>query len=96
MTNMIPLSDALALEDRPLPHPGTVDSYTRTNAVDVVRVGVIGFGNWGPNIVRNLQGLERGEVVTICDRNPAVLSRAGVAFGGRQMLNAPRPGGEDA
>ena len=30
---------------------------------DVVRVGVIGYGYWGPNIVRNLSGLDRCEVV---------------------------------
>ena len=27
-------------------------------APDVVRVGVIGYGYWGPNIVRNLHGLD--------------------------------------
>ena len=28
-----------------------------------VRVGVIGYGYWGPNIVRNFHGLEHCEVV---------------------------------
>ena len=28
---------------------------------DVVRVGVIGYGYWGPNIVRNLHGLDNCE-----------------------------------
>jgi predicted dehydrogenase len=89
MANMIPLSDALALEDRPLPNAATVDCFTRTDAVDVVRVGVMGFGNWGPNIVRNFQSLERGEVVTICDRNPEVLRRAARMHRGVQVTTDP-------
>ena len=41
-----------------------------------VRVGVIGYGYWGPNIVRNLQALETADVVALCDKNPASLKRA--------------------
>ena len=43
---------------------------------NVVRVGVIGYGYWGPNIVRNFQGLESCEVVAVCDRSPDALKRA--------------------
>ena len=89
MANTIPLSDVLALEDRTQPNAAIVEGFTRTNAVDVVRVGVIGFGNWGPNIVRNLQSLERGEVVTICDRNPAVLRGAARMHRGVQVTTDP-------
>jgi predicted dehydrogenase len=42
---------------------------------DVLRVGVIGFGYWGPNIVRNFQGHEKADVVAVCDKNPKSLSR---------------------
>jgi len=42
---------------------------------DVVRVGVIGYGYWGPNIVRNFGALERCEVVSVCDKNPQALQR---------------------
>jgi len=42
----------------------------------MIRVGVIGYGYWGPNIVRNFHGLESTQVVTICDKNPASLLRA--------------------
>jgi predicted dehydrogenase len=42
----------------------------------MVRVGVIGYGYWGPRIVRNFHGIEGGEVAVICDKNPAVLQRA--------------------
>ena len=32
-----------------------------------VRVGVVGFGYWGPNLVRNLDRLKDAEVVAACD-----------------------------
>ena len=40
----------------------------------VIRVGVVGYGYWGPNIVRNLQSLPEARVVTMCDKNPRVLA----------------------
>jgi predicted dehydrogenase len=42
----------------------------------MIRVGVIGYGYWGPNIVRNLQGLDSAQVVAICDRSLAAQKRA--------------------
>ena len=35
----------------------------------MVKVGVIGFGYWGPNIVRNFNSLPDTEVVFICDKD---------------------------
>ena len=48
----------------------------------MLRVGVIGYGYWGPNIVRNFSGLEGARVGMICDRNPEALKRAGKSFPG--------------
>jgi predicted dehydrogenase len=42
----------------------------------MIRVGVIGYGYWGPNIVRNLQSLNSAQVVAICDRIPEAQKRA--------------------
>ena len=42
----------------------------------MIRVGVIGYGYWGPNVVRNLQALDSGLVVAICDRSQAARNRA--------------------
>src|ERR1700740_29374 len=42
---------------------------------DVLRVGVIGYGYWGPNIVRNFDGLEKAEVVGVCDKSQKSLDR---------------------
>jgi predicted dehydrogenase len=48
----------------------------RQPRTDAVRVGVIGYGYWGPNIVRNFQALEQCELVTLCDKSPDALRRA--------------------
>jgi len=42
----------------------------------MIRVGVIGYGYWGPNIVRNLHGLESTQVEMICDKSPGARARA--------------------
>ena len=46
----------------------------------MIRIGVIGYGYWGPNIVRNFHGIEGGEVAVVCDKNPDTLKRAHRAF----------------
>lgn len=45
-----------------------------------LRIAVIGYGYWGPNIVRNLQSLEGAEVAAVCDRDPKALARVRQAF----------------
>lgn len=42
----------------------------------VVKVGIVGFGYWGPNLARNFQNSPLFELVWICDRNPQRLSEA--------------------
>lgn len=46
----------------------------------MVRVGVIGYGYWGPNIVRNLHNVNNASVVAVCDREPANLQRVKKTF----------------
>jgi predicted dehydrogenase len=41
----------------------------------MIRMGVIGYGYWGPNIVRNFHNTEGVKVVAVCDGNPAALKR---------------------
>src|SRR5512145_370849 len=45
-----------------------------------MRVGVIGCGYWGPNLIRNLLENRRCESVTICDRDRESLERARQRF----------------
>jgi predicted dehydrogenase len=46
----------------------------------MLRVGIIGYGYWGPQIARNFQGIEDCEVAVICDKNPAVHQRIRRAY----------------
>ena len=48
----------------------------------MLKFGVVGYGYWGPNIVRNLRGLEGCEVVGICDQSPAAQKRIQAAHPG--------------
>jgi predicted dehydrogenase len=41
----------------------------------MIRIGVIGYGYWGPNIVRNFHAHESSEVVMVCDKSPKSLER---------------------
>ena len=42
--------------------------------------GVIGYGYWGPNIVRNLMSLDGSEVKAIADVSPNAQARARKAY----------------
>jgi predicted dehydrogenase len=75
---------------RAVPAVGSIEADrsqpVHTRPVDkprsAVRVGVIGYGYWGPNIVRNLSGLETCELAAVCDKNPAALKRVTRAYPG--------------
>jgi predicted dehydrogenase len=47
-----------------------------------VNFGVIGYGYWGPNVVRNLASLEDSQVVAIAELSPAAQKRAQKAYPG--------------
>ena len=71
-------------------HPLVPEIYEkRTHAepdpADPVRVGVIGYGYWGPNVVRNLHSVENCRIVAICDQNPSALRRASRSLAGIEL-----------
>jgi len=43
---------------------------------NLINVGVIGFGYWGPNIVRNFMGIKGVSVQSICDRDAGASQKA--------------------
>jgi predicted dehydrogenase len=47
---------------------------------DVVRVGIIGYGYWGPNLARNFHTSLGSRVVAICDQRSDALRRAGQEY----------------
>jgi predicted dehydrogenase len=61
----------------------------------MIKIGVIGYGYWGPNIVRNFNGIDGARVETICDSNAQSLDRARKSYPNirltqdcREVLNA--------
>jgi predicted dehydrogenase len=46
----------------------------------MIKFGVIGYGYWGPNVVRNLDLLDKTEVLAVCDKSPASRKRAQKAY----------------
>jgi len=53
----------------------------------MIKVGVIGYGYWGPNIVRNLRGLEGCQLVGVCDQSPAARKKIQAAHPGVQVYS---------
>jgi predicted dehydrogenase len=45
----------------------------------MIKVGIIGYGYWGPNIVRNFASTEGSTVLSICDCDQTALRRAHMA-----------------
>jgi predicted dehydrogenase len=46
----------------------------------MINIGVLGYGYWGPNVVRNLHSLDGCHVAAVCDRSPAALKRVRQAY----------------
>lgn len=62
----------------------------------MVRIGVIGYGYWGPNLVRNFAETEDAEVVAVADYSPERLALARkrhpaitVATDPEELINSP-------
>src|SRR5271157_5354336 len=49
---------------------------------DMLRFGVIGYGYWGPNIVRNLDGVEGVRIRAIADKSASARQRAAAKYQG--------------
>jgi len=62
----------------------------------MIRFGVIGYGYWGPNIVRNLHGIEGATMAAICDSSVGAQRRAKQMYPGvhvtgdcQELLKSP-------
>ncbi len=62
----------------------------------MIKFGVIGYGYWGPNIVRNLDQIEGSKVIAVCDQSAAArkkaqksLPNARVLEDSAEILNSP-------
>jgi predicted dehydrogenase len=64
-------------------------SFSDNPKESMIRVGVIGYGYWGPNIVRNLNGLESARAHMVCDKSSVALARVQKAHPGIQTVSDP-------
>jgi predicted dehydrogenase len=46
----------------------------------MVKFGVVGYGYWGPNVVRNLDRLDEADVIAVCDKSPAARRKVAKAY----------------
>src|SRR5579864_912505 len=66
----------------------TIDTPSEKNAIQqqgrpaLIKFGVIGYGYWGPNVVRNLDRLDETTVVAVCDKSIAARRKAAKAYPG--------------
>ena len=44
----------------------------------LLRIGVIGYGYWGPNIVRNFCNADNAKVIAVCDKNQETLRKLAI------------------
>jgi predicted dehydrogenase len=55
----------------------------------MIRMGVIGYGYWGPNIVRNFNNTEGLKIVSVCDIDPEKLKRARKSYPNIELTSDP-------
>jgi predicted dehydrogenase len=56
----------------------------------MVNIGIIGYGYWGPNIVRNFSGLTDCKVVAVCDKSPEALQHVSASYSGIECTRDAR------
>ena len=81
----VPVLDRASTDTAGLTKQVTAEHRPDENAKKSVRLGVIGYGYWGPNIVRNFHGLDNCQLVAVCDKNPAALKRAQKVYPGLRL-----------
>jgi predicted dehydrogenase len=55
----------------------------------MINIGVIGYGYWGPNIVRNFTGLDGAQVHSVCDFDPNVQGKIRKAYPNTLVTSDP-------
>ncbi|MDR2017698.1 MAG: Gfo/Idh/MocA family oxidoreductase [Syntrophobacterales bacterium] len=55
----------------------------------MIKIGVIGYGYWGPNIVRNFNGIDGTRVVSVCDKNPDALTKVNKTYPTIKTISDP-------
>jgi len=56
----------------------------------MIKIAVIGYGYWGPNVVRSFHNAKDAQVAVVCDKRAEVLKRAKQAFPGLEVTTDVR------
>lgn len=55
----------------------------------MIRIGIMGYGYWGPNVVRNFLSLPEVRIKTICDTRPSALTPLASLYPSIQLTSDP-------
>src|SRR5207253_123681 len=69
------LNGAVLLQARPAEHETLRRSTDLRAPSEPIRVGVIGYGYWGPNLVRNFAETPGAQMVVVSDLSPDRLAQ---------------------
>lgn len=56
--------------------------------MDKLRVGVVGAGYWGPNLIRNFNSCPQTEIAAVCDADPKRLEPIGRNYRDAKLVNS--------
>jgi predicted dehydrogenase len=71
----------------PFSYHNPLDLRIRPAVNKALSVGIIGYGYWGPNIVRNFHMQDDSQVSIVCDRRPEALARAAKSYPGMEVTS---------
>jgi predicted dehydrogenase len=60
--------------------PSEENAIQEQGSPALIKFGVIGYGYWGPNVVRNLDRLDETKVVAVCDKSTAARRKVAKAY----------------
>src|SRR6202161_3355707 len=60
--------------------PSAENAIQEQGSPALIKFGVVGYGYWGPNVVRNLERLDETEVVAVCDQSPSARKKVAKAY----------------
>ena len=63
-----------------LTRPQNENALPESRSEVMVKFGVVGYGYWGPNVVRNLDRLDETKVVAVCDKSSAARRKVAKAY----------------
>lgn len=68
--------------------PGPMAVLARdASHLSTIRMGVIGYGYWGPQIVRNFSSVDGCQVAVVCDKTPEALRRLRQTYPGLEVTH---------